>query len=106
MYINPDSPVNEQAAERIHEFFHPHYHHSRENLLKAEEELDDAGGDAPIIVKELEGMRSRAWRRQPSALWYVLDALASSASAIRHKSCSLVTQHTILTTLFNVGFSI
>jgi len=73
---NPDSPVSGQAAELIHEFVHPHHHRSRENLLETEEELDD-GGDAPIIAKELEEMRSRAWWKRPSALWYVLCMLAS-----------------------------
>ena len=68
---NPDSPVSEQTAGLIHEFIHPH-HHSQENLSEAEEELDATGGDAPVIAKELEEMRSRVWWRRPSALWYVL----------------------------------
>ena len=72
--INPDSPVSEQAAELIHGFIHPHHRtDSQETLLAAEEELGDAGGDAPIIAKELEEMRSRVWWRRPSALWYALN---------------------------------
>ncbi|KAF9647561.1 MFS general substrate transporter [Thelephora ganbajun] len=94
--INPDSPVSEQAAELIHEFVHPH-HHSGENLLEPEEELDEANGDAPIIAKELEEMRSRAWWRRPSALWFlslipfVLAASTATAApkiqAVTHLVC-------------------
>lgn len=70
---NPEGPVSKQAAQLIHEFVHPHHHHhSQENLLEAEEELDEAGGDAPVIAKELEEMQSRVWWRRPSALWYAL----------------------------------
>jgi hypothetical protein len=70
---NPDSPVSEQAAELIHEFVHPHdHHHSLENLLEAEDEPDEAGGNTPAIAEELKEMRSRVWWRRPSALWYVL----------------------------------
>jgi hypothetical protein len=88
VHINPDSPVSKQAAELIHEFVHPH-HHSQENLLEREEELDEAGGDAPIIAKELEEMQSRVWWRRPSALWYTLYILPKCA---------------VLTTLSYVGF--
>ena len=74
---NPESPVSGQAAGLIHEFIHPH-HHSREDLLSAEEELDEAGDDAPAIAKELEEMQSRVWWRRPSALWYALNMLIPS----------------------------
>ena len=93
--INPDSPVSEQAAGLIHEFVHPHPHHSRENLPEAEEELDD--GDAPIIAKELEEMQSRVWWKRPSALWYALRTLApaqpyaigcNSRSCVTLRACS------------------
>lgn len=83
--INPDSPVSEQAAELIHEFIHPH-HHSREDLLAAEEERDEAGGDAPAIAKELEEMQGRVWWRRPSAIWYAL------ISSPRHNPWSPMTQ--------------
>jgi len=72
--VNPEGPVSKQAAQLIHEFVHPHHHHhSQENLLEAQEELDEAGGDAPVIAKELEEMQSRAWWKRPSALWYALS---------------------------------
>lgn len=71
VHISPDDPVSGQAAELIHEFIHPHHHHdSQDNLLETEEELDEAGGDAAIIAKELEEMQNRVWWRRPSALWY------------------------------------
>ena len=74
VHINPDSPVSEQAAGLIHEFVHPHHrHHSQEDLLETEEELDETDGDAPIIAKELEEMQSRVWWRRPSALWYAVS---------------------------------
>ena len=88
--INPDSPISPQAAELIHEFVHPHHHHhSRENLLETEDELDDAGGDAPIIAKELEEMQSRVWWKRPSAFWYAPYILP---------------EYPTLTALFYVGF--
>ena len=72
--VNPDSPVSEQVAGLIHEFIHPHPHHSRENLLVTEEDPDDAGGDdAPAIARELEEMQTRVWWKRPSALWYAPD---------------------------------
>ena len=81
---NPDSPVSEQAAELIHEFIHPHPHPSQENLLEAEEELDDAGGDAPVIAKELEEMRGRAWWKRPSALWCAFSTPAPPPPCATH----------------------
>jgi len=92
VHINPESPVSKQAAQLIHEFVHPHHHHhSQENLLETEEDLDEAGGDAPVIAKELEEMRSRVWWRRPSALWYALYILPN---------------YPILTTLSYVGFCV
>lgn len=85
--INPDSPVSEQAAGLLHEFIHPHHHnHSEENLFATEEELDETDGDAPIIAKELEEMRSRVWWRRPSALWYALNMPTSSQLYAIHVS--------------------
>ena len=98
--INPDSPVSERAAGLIHEFIHPHHHrNSQENLLAEEEELDEAGGDAPIIAKELEEMRSRVWWRRPSALWYALNT-----PALHDFTQFVVPRDAVLTTLFYVGF--
>lgn len=79
---DPDSPVSEQAAELIHEFVHPHSHHrSRENLFGAEEP-DEAGGNEPVIAKELEEMRSRVWWRRPSALWCAPQPCSPFKSAL------------------------
>ena len=66
---DPDSPVSEQTAELLHEFVHPHHHRSQENLHEADE-FDEPGGDASVIAKELEEMRSRVWWKRPSAVWY------------------------------------
>lgn len=78
---SPDNPVSEQAAELIHEFVHPHdHHHSGGDLFGAEEELDEAGGDTPVIAKELEEMQSRVWWRRPSALWYALTSAHTRAT--------------------------
>ena len=100
---NPDSPISEQVPQLIHESVHPHSNHQwGENLFGAEDEPDEADGDAPVIAKELEEMQSRVWWKRPSALWYALIPVHTHPGPLQ--SVLSRDDHNTTTEYFTLGF--
>ncbi|TFK55076.1 MFS general substrate transporter [Heliocybe sulcata] len=73
--ILPDGPVNEETAELLHEFIHPHGHGAEETLVEelpaAEAEGEPEDPEDEEIVREWEQRKHLPWWKRPSAYWFL-----------------------------------
>lgn len=66
----PDAPVDEQAAELLHEFMHPHHH--EESTLLDPEDLDSPITDEEEDeghAEEVASWKKLPWWKRPSPYW-------------------------------------
>lgn len=82
--IDPDGPIDEEAAELLQEFIHPH-HHAEDALV----EEDNAATEEAIQ----QWRRGLPWWKRPSPWWsvivvrrlYIIDANPGSLRACRSR---------------------
>ncbi|TFY57982.1 hypothetical protein EVJ58_g6698, partial [Rhodofomes roseus] len=60
--INPDGQIDDETAELLHEFVHPHHHAAEDTLVAEEDEEDDGAFEAAI----LEWRQGLPWWKRPS----------------------------------------
>ncbi|KZT71313.1 MFS general substrate transporter [Daedalea quercina L-15889] len=71
--INPDGQIDDETAELLHEFIHPH-HHAEDTLVVEGEEPETGEGDEDDGAFEaaiLEWRNGLPWWKRPSPWWFI-----------------------------------